>query len=80
MMRVVGNKLMAVCGNCGKIVRADKPLFGSFHICTTDDEQRQYRDQIRQAVGWWSLSILSEQRWSLFKLMMVPFGGTCFDA
>lgn len=51
MMRIVGNKLMAVCCNCGKIIRANKPLLGSFHICTTDEEQREYRDQISRAVA-----------------------------
>jgi len=47
-MRVVGNKLMAVCVDCGKIVRVDKPILGSAHFCTTPEERKQYRDQIKQ--------------------------------
>ena len=31
---IVGNKLMARCQTCGKIIRLDKPIFGSLHICT----------------------------------------------
>ena len=30
---IVGNKLMAVCPACGKLIRVDKPIFGSLHIC-----------------------------------------------
>jgi hypothetical protein len=46
VVRVLGNKLYGVCPNCGKIVRMDKPLFGSFHICTTEEERRKYPDII----------------------------------
>ena len=46
MMRVVNGKLMAVCRNCGKIIRVDKPLFGSVHVCTTEEEQKLYGTQI----------------------------------
>lgn len=35
---VVGTKLMGVCQVCGKLVRLDKPLFGSMHICLSDEE------------------------------------------
>lgn len=30
---IVGNKLMAVCKDCGSIVRVDKPFIGSLHVC-----------------------------------------------
>lgn len=49
-MRIVGGKLMDVCPCCGKIIRVDKPLFGSLHVCTTDEEQRLYPGQIRARV------------------------------
>ena len=29
----VGNKLMAICPRCNKLVRVDKPLIGSIHLC-----------------------------------------------
>lgn len=31
---IVGNKVMAVCSECGTLVRLDKPLLGSLHLCT----------------------------------------------
>lgn len=51
MMRIVGNKLMAVCSNCGKIVRADKPILGGTHICTTEEEQKLYAAEIHSRVA-----------------------------
>lgn len=36
----VGNKLFAVCPECDQFVRIDKPIFGSFHFCLTDEEKR----------------------------------------
>lgn len=35
---VVGNKLMATCTDCQKIVRMDG-LFGGFHFCLSDEER-----------------------------------------
>lgn len=32
MIRELGGKIMGVCSNCAKLVRIDKPVFGSFHI------------------------------------------------
>lgn len=29
----VGNKLYGVCNDCHGIIRIDKPIFGSLHIC-----------------------------------------------
>jgi hypothetical protein len=34
----VGGKLMGVCANCEKLIRIDKPIFGSMHVCATDEE------------------------------------------
>ena len=28
-----GGKLFIVCPDCGKLVRADKPIFGDLHFC-----------------------------------------------
>lgn len=35
------------CCVCGKLVH-DKPLFGTLHICLTDDEERQQRTAVVQ--------------------------------
>ena len=35
---VMGNKLMGRCWYCNKIVRIDKPILGSMHVCLTDEE------------------------------------------
>ena len=32
---VVGNKLYAVCLDCGSLVQLNKPIIGSMHVCTT---------------------------------------------
>lgn len=45
-MLVLGGKVYEVCGKCGQIVRFDKPLLGSLHICVTPEEERSYRNQI----------------------------------
>ena len=42
----VGSKWYATCYDCGKIVRVNKPLFGSAHFCLTEEEkiaQRKWR-------------------------------------
>ena len=48
MMKVVGGKLLGVCPNCAKIVRIDKPIIGSVHVCLTsaDRARPEYRDFI----------------------------------
>jgi len=35
---VVGGKIYALCGDCDSLVRINKPLFGSMHICLTPGE------------------------------------------
>ena len=30
---LVGKKLMVQCSNCLKIIRIDKPIIGSLHVC-----------------------------------------------
>ena len=35
---VVGNKLMGKCYDCGKIIRIDKPILGSIHLCLLPEE------------------------------------------
>jgi hypothetical protein len=42
----VGSKMYGVCYDCGKIVQTNKPIFGSVHICTTDEERRAFAAQI----------------------------------
>lgn len=34
----VGSKLFGLCRDCGSIVRIDKPVLGSFHLCTPKKE------------------------------------------
>jgi len=29
----IGKKIYGLCGKCDKVVRINKPLFGSFHLC-----------------------------------------------
>lgn len=47
-MIVAGSGIYEKCANCGKLVRLNKPLFGSMHLCLTDEEikakyyQRQF--------------------------------------
>jgi len=41
----IGGKLMTICRDCGKLIRMDKPIFGSWHICATDEEIAQRRRQ-----------------------------------
>jgi len=38
-MFVVGNKLYGECCGCGKIVRINKSIFGSLHICSFSEEE-----------------------------------------
>jgi len=45
-MRIIGGRLFDVCRDCGGIVRLDKPLFGSLHICTTDEEREAHPRKI----------------------------------
>jgi len=30
---VIDGKVMAICSDCGKLVRVDKPFLGSIHYC-----------------------------------------------
>ena len=43
----VGNKLMCVCDGCGKIIRVDKPIFGSLHLCLTPEEAKRQLENIQ---------------------------------
>lgn len=38
-MKIVGNKIYDVCGQCGQIVCINKTIFGSTHVCITDEEK-----------------------------------------
>jgi hypothetical protein len=46
MARIIGGSLREVCPDCGEIVRIDKPVLGSLHICTLPQEREKYADQI----------------------------------
>lgn len=47
-MRIIGGKMYDVCKNCGKIICLNKFLFGSLHICATEEEQIQFSETIQQ--------------------------------
>lgn len=36
------------CGRCGKLIRWDKPILGSWHVCATDEEAAFVRSMCRQ--------------------------------
>lgn len=44
----INGKLMALCQDCHKYVRLDKPFIGSLHVCVTDEEAAQNRDRQRE--------------------------------
>lgn len=35
---VVGDRLLGLCRKCGKVVRVNKWLFGSTHLCVQEEE------------------------------------------
>lgn len=37
-------KLYGICRYCKKVVRIDKPVLGSMHICVTSEERQQIDD------------------------------------
>lgn len=47
-MKIIGNGIYDVCSGCAKIIRVNKPIFGSVHFCTTDEEREQYSKEIRK--------------------------------
>ena len=50
MIKIIGNKIYDICNGCGKIICLNKWLFGSIHICTTEEEQRLFRNEIAEYV------------------------------
>ena len=34
---VAGSKLIALCQKCGKVITLNKPIIGSLHVCTGED-------------------------------------------
>jgi len=48
-MKTINGKIYEVCGVCGEIIRWDKPIIGSMHICLSDERklcetQQQFKD------------------------------------
>lgn len=39
-MIFTGQKVFGVCQDCGKVVRIDKFLFGSMHLCLSPEERQ----------------------------------------
>jgi len=50
-MKVVG-KIYKVCEDCGNVVQINKPIFGSLHICTTEEERLEHKEEIRKKVEY----------------------------
>ncbi len=50
-MIATNGKLYDVCGDCGRIVRINKPLLGSWHLCSTEEERVKYKAEIRERVA-----------------------------
>lgn len=46
-MIIVGNGIYSHCPTCGSLVKINKFLFGSLHVCLTDEEitHRQKRER-----------------------------------
>jgi hypothetical protein len=42
----IGGKMYGVCADCGEIVRINKPMIGSTHFCTTEEERAASADEI----------------------------------
>lgn len=36
---IAGNKIYAFCGECGSLVRVNKPIVGSLHLCSLEKEK-----------------------------------------
>ncbi len=47
-MKIVGNNIYDVCLGCGKIIKLNKRIFGSLHICNTKEERSEYQGRIEQ--------------------------------
>lgn len=47
----INGKAYAVCRDCGSIVRFDKPLLGSLHICTLPEERQTNAQEIARRVA-----------------------------
>jgi hypothetical protein len=47
-MRVIGRSIYEVCGTCGSIIRLNKPIIGSLHICLSEEDMRTIRANPQQ--------------------------------
>ena len=48
---VASGKIYRVCADCGDLVRVNKPIFGSIHLCTTEEERQKYPCEIAARVA-----------------------------
>lgn len=49
-MKIVGNKIYEICNGCGDMICLNKKIFGSMHICTTQEERIKYAPQISEKI------------------------------
>ena len=47
---IAGSKIYGTCIYCHSLVRLNKPIFGSLHICLTDAERAEVDRQRRSSV------------------------------
>ena len=45
-MIISNGKIFDVCFSCGEIIQLNKFLFGSLHICASEEERNMYANQI----------------------------------
>ena len=41
---IAGNKLYAICDDCGRLVRVNKPFLGTIHFSLSDEERKIKRE------------------------------------
>lgn len=46
---VVNGKWYGVCQDCGSLVRIDKPILGSMHLCITESERAARKKADKEA-------------------------------
>jgi hypothetical protein len=50
MAIISGSKRYDVCRDCGEIVQVNKPILGSIHVCTDEDDREKDARQIQKRI------------------------------
>ena len=59
-MIITNGKIYALCGKCGSLVRLNKPLLGSLHICDEDSKLEHHEKMKRAQLGSNPFDIIDE--------------------